>query len=63
MTEQLSLFGSWLGEKPTEKLSFHDWQIREGNVLYRCGVSQMSTTHLLAHLCISQDDSIHYNSD
>ena len=54
MTEQLSLFGSWLPEKPNEKLSFHDWQIREGDVLYRCGVSQMSTTHLLAHLVRNQ---------
>jgi len=54
MTEQLSLFGNWLPEKPNEKLSFHDWQIREGDVLYRCGVSQMSTTHLLAHLLRDQ---------
>ena len=54
MTEQLSLFGNWLPEKLNEKLSFHDWQIREGDVLYRCGVSQMSTTHLLAHLLRNQ---------
>ncbi len=54
MTEQLGLFGDWLPEKPNEKLSFHDWQIREGDVLYRCGVSQMSTTHLLAHLVRNQ---------
>jgi len=54
MTEQLSLFGNWLPEKLNEKPSFHDWQIREGDVLYRCGVSQMSTTHLLAHLVRNQ---------
>jgi len=54
MTEQLSLFRNWLPEKLNEKLSFHDWQIREGDVLYRCGVSQMSTTHLLAHLVRNQ---------
>jgi len=54
MTAQLDLFGNWLPEKPDEKLSFHDWQIREGDVLYRCGVSQMSTTHLLAHLLRNQ---------
>ena len=54
MTEQLSLFGNWHPEKLNEKLSFHDWQIREGDVLYRCGVSQMSTTNLLAHLVRNQ---------
>ena len=31
-------------------LSFREWQIREGNPLYRAGVKQMSNTHLLAHL-------------
>ena len=30
--------------------SFREWQIREGNPLYRFGVAQMSNTHLFAHL-------------
>ena len=32
------------------KQSFRQWQLREGDVLYRLGVEQLSNTHLLAHL-------------
>jgi DNA repair protein RadC len=30
--------------------SFRQWQLREGDVLYRSNVQQLSNTHLLAHL-------------
>ena len=30
--------------------SFRQWQLREGDVLYRSSVQQLSNTHLLAHL-------------
>lgn len=40
------------GTSSTEnkRKSFRQWQLREGNVLYRSGVQQLSNTHLLAHL-------------
>ena len=44
------LFGNPQDESHCTSLSFRDWQIREGNVLYRSGVEQISNTHLLAHL-------------
>lgn len=37
-------------ETENGKNSFRQWQLREGNVLYRLGVEQLSNTHLLAHL-------------
>ena len=36
-------------EKP-----FRQWQLREGDVLYRSSVQQLSNTHLLAHLLRNQ---------
>lgn len=54
MTFQTDLFGNLSLEQKDKPLSFKDWQLREGNVLYRCGASQMSNTHLLAHLLRDQ---------
>ena len=34
--------------------SFRQWQLREGDVLYRSNVQQLSNTHLLAHLLRDQ---------
>ena len=49
------LFGNLITEpEETRPPSFREWQIREGNILYRAGTQQMSTTHLLAHLVRNQ---------
>ena len=45
-----SPFGNPFDEPNNISLSFRDWQIREGNVLYQSGVEHISNTHLLAHL-------------
>jgi len=34
----------------SQESSFRQWQLCEGDVLYRSGVQQLSNTHLLAHL-------------
>ncbi len=41
-------------ETRSPRESFRQWQIREGEVLYRFGVQQLSNTHLLAHLLRDQ---------
>jgi len=49
------LFGNLILEhEETRPPSFREWQIREGNILYRAGTQQMSTTNLLAHLVRNQ---------
>jgi len=49
------LFGNLITDpKEAHTPSFREWQIREGNILYRAGTQQMSTTHLLAHLVRNQ---------
>ncbi len=49
------LFGDVLPEhEEARPPSFREWQIREGNILYRAGTQQMSTTNLLAHLLRNQ---------
>ena len=53
MAVQQDLFGNLLPES-NHTVSFRAWQVREGNVLYRAGTQQMSTTHLLAHLLRNQ---------
>ncbi len=53
MAMQQDLFGNLLPES-NHTVSFRAWQIREGNVLYRAGTQQMSTTNLLAHLLRNQ---------
>ena len=53
MTTQQDLFGNLLPES-NHTVSFRAWQVREGNVLYRAGTQQMSTTNLLAHLLRNQ---------
>jgi DNA repair protein RadC len=55
MNTQFDLFGNLVElEHQTRRLPFRKWQLREGNVLYRCGASNMSNTHLLAHLLRNQ---------
>ena len=44
------LFSNPIPDPANTHISFRQWQIREGNVLYHSGTKPMSTTHLLAHL-------------
>ncbi|MFQ6040868.1 MAG: DNA repair protein RadC [Candidatus Poribacteria bacterium] len=37
-----------------QEKSFRRWQIREGDILYKSSVQQLSNTHLLAHLLRNQ---------
>ena len=37
-----------------QEKSFRQWQLREGDVLYRSSIQQLSNTHLLAHLLRDQ---------
>ncbi len=48
------LFSNPIPDPANTHISFRQWQIREGNVLYRAGTPQMSNTHLLAHLLRNQ---------
>ena len=45
--------------KDQSRVSFRDWQIREGQVLYQSGISTMNNTHLLAHLLRDPDTARH----
>ncbi len=47
----LSALPHTIGSKTRNQESpFRQWQLREGDILYRSGVQQLSNTHLLAHL-------------
>jgi hypothetical protein len=35
---------------PKNRLTFSQWQLREGDPLYRVGVKNLSTSHLVAHI-------------
>lgn len=48
------LFSNPIPDPANTRISFRQWQIREGHVLYRAGTPQMSNTHLLAHLLRNQ---------
>ena len=57
MKATTDLFGNLLPESQPQKQTctpFRQWQLREGNVLYRAGTQHMSSTHLLAHLIRNQ---------
>ena len=50
MTNQSNELSNKENTPSNQKNSFRQWQLREGDVLYRSDIQQLSNTHLLAYL-------------